>query len=106
MWGVISEAAGYQSGMAVSGLAGVFGVTRRGGVATHYYDIGPFGGEGKEILDKNFYVIQASSQQFSGYCWQATCPTRYLGLRWSVKHPLGEALPKLGNQRSSGDLVG
>ena len=26
MWGVISEAAGYRSGMAVSGLAGVFGV--------------------------------------------------------------------------------
>ena len=28
--GVISEAAGYQSGMAVSDLVGVFGVARRG----------------------------------------------------------------------------
>ena len=28
--GVISEAAGYQSGMAVNGLVGVFGVARRG----------------------------------------------------------------------------
>ena len=92
--------------MAVSRLVGVLRVARRGGVATHYYDIGPFGGEGKEILDKNFYVIQASSQQFSGYCWQATCPTCYLGLRWSVKHPLCEALPKLGNQCSIGDFVG
>ena len=32
IWGVISEAVGYQSGMAVSGLAGVFGVVRRGGI--------------------------------------------------------------------------
>ena len=32
MWGVISEAAGYQSGMAVSGLVGVLRVARRGGI--------------------------------------------------------------------------
>ena len=32
MWGVISEVTGYRSGMAVSGLDGVFGVARRGGI--------------------------------------------------------------------------
>ena len=34
MWGVISEPAGYQSGVAVSGLAGVIRVARRGGMGS------------------------------------------------------------------------
>jgi hypothetical protein len=69
-------------------------------MSPQYQDIGPFGGERKEILNKYLHIVEASGQHLLGNCWQTPRPASYFGLCWGVKHPFGEPPSEMGNQAS------